>query len=46
MHTFFFLEKSIFSRAMVVTTNWKFWIHAYENLLTTEDYSDAQASSA
>ena len=26
--------------------NWlKFWIDAYENLLTIEDYSDAEASS-
>ena len=31
---------------MVVITKWKVWINAYENLLTVEDYSDAQASSA
>ena len=31
---------------MVIITNWKFWITAYENLLSIEDNSDAQASSA
>ena len=29
---------------MVIITNWKFWITAYENLLSIEN-SDAQASS-
>ena len=29
---------------MVIITDWKFWINAYEELLTIEDNSDAQAS--
>ena len=46
IYTFDWKKKSILSRAMVIITNWKFWINAYENLLTVEDYSDAQASRA
>ena len=30
---------------MVIINNWKFWINAYEDLLTIEDNSDAQVSS-
>ena len=30
---------------MVIINNWKFWINAYEDLLTIEDNSAAQVSS-